>query len=151
MSSFKIFLVLSVALVTFGCASTGNVQLGADSTVTEATAKQIAGDVPLPQGAVIKQQDSLVMGSGTAWTGRLSVVVSGEPQQVFAWFRDGLPGAGWTLTSSSFSKLSLLTFTKADRIANVQMQAGSFGANDVLITVAPAVRPAAGSAPASRP
>lgn len=150
MSSFKILLVLSAALVTFGCASTGNVQMGADSTVTEATAKQIAGDVPLPQGAVIRQQDSLVMGSGTAWTGRLSVVVSGEPQQVFAWFRDGLPGAGWTLTSSSFSKLSLLTFTKADRIANVQMQAGNFGANDVLITVAPAVRPT-GSAPASRP
>ena len=150
MSSFKILLVLFTAFVTFGCASTGNVQMGADSPVTEATAKQIAGDVPLPQGAVIKQQDSLVMGSGTAWTGRLSVTVGGDAQQVFAWFRDGLPGAGWTLTSSSFSKLSLLTFTKAERIATVQMQAGSFGANDVLITVAPAVKPS-GSAPATRP
>ena len=150
MTSFKILLVLSIAFVTLGCTTMGNVQTSNDSTVTEATAKQIAGDVPLPQGTVIRQQDSLVMGSGTAWTGRLSVTVAGEPQQVFAWFRDGLPGAGWTLTSSSFSKLSLLTFTKADRIATVQMQAGSFGANDVLITVAPAVKPAI-NAPASRP
>lgn len=143
MTTTRILLAASTALALLGCSSMGNVQMGNDSTATEATAKQLAGDVPLPQGAVIKQQDSLVMGSGNTWMGRLNVSVAGEPQGVFAWFRDSLPGAGWTLTSSSYSKLSLLTFTKADRVATVQMQAGNFGANEVLITVAPAVRPAA--------
>lgn len=150
MTAIKALLAASTALALLGCTSMGNVQMGSDSTVTEATAKQLAGDVPLPAGSVIKQQDSLVMGSGNTWMGRLNVTVSGEPQTVFAWFRDSLPGAGWTLTSSSFSKLSLLTFTKAERMATVQMQAGSFGANEVLITVTPAVRPAAAGA-ASRP
>ncbi len=150
MTAIKTLLAASTALALLGCTSMGNVQMGTDSTVTEATAKQLAGDVPLPAGSVIKQQDSLVMGSGNTWMGRLNVTVSGEPQTVFAWFRDSLPGAGWTLTSSSFSKLSLLTFTKAERMATVQMQAGSFGANEVLITVTPAVRPAAAGA-ASRP
>lgn len=150
MTAFKTLLAAATALALLGCTSMGNVQMGTDSTVTEATAKQLAGDVPLPAGSVIKQQDSLVMGSGNTWMGRLNVTVSGEPQTVFAWFRDSLPGAGWTLTSSSFSKLSLLTFTKAERMATVQMQAGSFGANEVLITVTPAVRPAAAGA-ASRP
>jgi hypothetical protein len=143
MTTPRILLAASTALALLGCSSMGNVQMGNDSTVTEATAKQLAGDVPLPQGAVIKQQDSLVMGSGNTWMGRLNMSVAGEPQGVFAWFRDSLPGAGWTLTSSSYSKLSLLTFTKAERVATVQMQAGNFGANEVLITVAPAVRPAA--------
>jgi hypothetical protein len=69
---------------------------------------------------------------------------------VFAWFRDGLPGAGWTLTSRSFCKLRMLTFTKANRIATLQMQAGSFGTNNVRITVALAVRSTV-SAPARRP
>lgn len=150
MTAIKTLLAASTALALLGCTSMGNVQMGSDSTVTEATAKQLAGDVPLPAGSVIKQQDSLVMGSGNTWMGRLNVTVSGEPQTVFAWFRDSLPGAGWTLTSSSFSKLSLLTFTKAERMATVQMQAGSFGANEVLITVTPAVRPAAAGT-ASRP
>lgn len=150
MTAIKTLLAASTALALLGCTSMGNVQMGNDSTVTEATAKQLAGDVPLPAGSVIKQQDSLVMGSGNTWMGRLNVTVSGEPQTVFAWFRDSLPGAGWTLTSSSFSKLSLLTFTKAERMATVQMQAGSFGANEVLITVTPAVRPAAAGA-TSRP
>ncbi|MBC7598302.1 MAG: hypothetical protein H7238_04695 [Polaromonas sp.] len=44
----------------------------------------------------------------------------------------------------------MLTSTKANRIATLQMQAGSFGGNDVQITVAPAVKPAVSEA-ASRP
>jgi hypothetical protein len=60
-----------------------------------------------------------------------------------------LPGAGWSLTSSSYSKLSLLTFIKADRVATIQMQAASFGGNEVTITVTPAVTPAL--SPAGRP
>lgn len=145
MTVIKTLLVLSTACVTLACTSVGVSPAGSGGggMVTEATVKQLAGDVPLPQGATIRQQDTLVMGTGNTWMGRLSVAVSGEPQAVFAYFRDSLPGAGWTLTSSSFSKLSLLTFAKAERMATVQMQAGSFGSNDVLITVAPAVRPTA--------
>ncbi|MES2242831.1 MAG: hypothetical protein V4639_08145 [Pseudomonadota bacterium] len=142
MTSLKTLLVLSSTFALLACSSMGSTPVGSDSTVTEATAKQLAGDVPLPQGAVIKQQDSLVMGSGNTWMGRLSLTVPGEAQPAFAWFRDNLPAAGWTLTSSSFSKLSLLTFTKAERVATVQMQGSNFGGNEVLITVAPAVRPA---------
>jgi len=146
MTTIKTLLVLSTAFLALACSSMGNTPIANDNTVSGVTAKQLAGDVPLPQDTVIKQQDTLVMGSGSAWIGRLSLTVSGEPQSVFAWFRDSMPGAGWTLTSSSFSKLSLLTFTKADRMATVQMQGSNFGGNEVLITVAPAVRPAAAGA-----
>lgn len=148
MTALKTLLVLSTAGLMLACNSIGNAPVASDSTVSGNIAKQLAGDVPLPQGAVIKQQDTLVMGAGASWTGRLSLTVSGEPQTVFAYFRDSMPGAGWTLTSSSFSKLSLLTFTKAERVATVQMQGSNFAGNEVLITVAPAVRAAA---PGARP
>jgi hypothetical protein len=148
MTAIKTLLVLSTAGLMLACNSIGNAPVASDSTVSGNIAKQLAGDVPLPQGAVIKQQDTLVMGSGASWTGRLSLAVSGEPQTVFAYFRDSMPGAGWTLTSSSFSKLSLLTFAKAERVATVQMQGSNFGSNEVLITVTPAVRAAA---PGARP
>lgn len=152
MTVLKTLLVLSTACLMLGCTTLGNAPIANDSTVSGNTAKQLAGDVPLPQGAVIKQQDTLVMGSGATWTGRLSLTVAGEPQSVFAYFRDSLPGAGWTLTSSSFSKLSLLTFTKAERIATVQMQSSGFGGgNEVLVTVAPAVKPVSPTSPANRP
>ncbi len=138
MTTTKLLLVLFAAFVAVACAST---PIGNDSTVTEATAKQLSGDVPLPPGSVIKQQDTLVMSAASTWLGRISLSVSGEPQAVFTYFKDGMPASGWTLTSSSFSKTSLLTFTKGERVANIQMQGTSFGGNDVLITVAPAARP----------
>lgn len=139
MTTLKYLFVLCAALVAVACAST---PIASDSTVTEATAKQLSGDVPLPPGAVIKQQDTLVMSAASTWLGRISLSVSGEPQAVFTYFKDGMPASGWTLTSSSFSKTSLLTFTKGERVANIQMQGTSFGGNDVLITVAPAARAA---------
>jgi hypothetical protein len=142
MTALKYLLVMSAVLLTAACNSMGGTSMSNDSTVTEATAKQLSGDVPLPPGAIIRQQDTLVMGAGSNWTGRLNLSISGEPQAVFTYFRDSLPGAGWTLTSSSFSKLSLLTFTKGERVANVQMQSTNFGGNEVLITVAPAAKPA---------
>ena len=61
--------------------------MGGDCTVTEATAKQLSGDVPLPPGAVIKQQDTLVMSTASTWLGRISLSVSGEPQAVFTYFK----------------------------------------------------------------
>ncbi len=139
MNPIKYLLIALLAGLLGACAG-GSASIGGDSVVTEATSKQLTGDVPLPPGATIRQQETLVMGAGNTWLGRMSLSVSGEPQSVFAYFRDGLPGSGWTLTSSSFAKLSLLTFTKADRVANVQIQNSSFGNNDVLITVAPMVR-----------
>lgn len=137
----KVLIVLLTAFCASACTTMGGSAVGGDSTVTEATAKQLSGDVPLPPGSVIKQQDTLVMSAASNWLGRISLSVSGEPQAVFTYFKDGMPASGWTLTSSSFSKTSLLTFTKGERVANIQMQGTSFGGNDVLITVAPAARP----------
>jgi len=138
----KLLLVLLSSLFVSACTSMGGAAVGGDSTVTDATTKQISGDVPLPPGSVIKQQDTLVMSAASTWLGRIGLNVAGEPQAVFTYFKDGMPASGWTLTSSSFSKTSLLTFTKGDRVANIQMQGTGFGGNDVLITVAPAARPA---------
>lgn len=140
MTTIKYLLVLLCALATVACTNMGGTVVGNDSTVTEATGKQLSGDVTLPPGAVVKQQDTLVMSAGNTWMGRIGLSVSGEPQAIFAYFRDTMPASGWTMTSSSFSKASLLTFTKADRVATVQIQGANFGGNDVLITVAPAVR-----------
>ena len=140
MTTTKLLFVLLVALCASACTSMGGSVAGGDSTVTEATSKQLSGDVPLPPGSVIKQQDTLVMSAASTWLGRVSLSVSGEPQAVFTYFKEGMPASGWALISSSFSKTSLLTFTKGERVANIQMQVTSFGGNDVLITVAPAVR-----------
>lgn len=153
MKTLKPLTVLCATSLLMACASVDMVSPGKDGAAPpEPSAKQLAGDMPIPQGATIRPQDTLVMGAGNRWMGRISLSVPGEPQNVFAYYRDGLPGAGWSLTSSSYSKLSLLTFLKADRVATIQMQASNFGGNEVTITVTPAVAPAPSPlAPAGRP
>jgi hypothetical protein len=111
------------------------------ATAPEPTATQLAGDMPMPATATIRPQDTLVMGSGNRWMGRISLSVPGESQAVYAYYRDSLPSAGWNLTSSSYSKLSFLTFSKADRVATIQIQAASFGGNEVTVTVTPSSKP----------
>lgn len=146
MNFLKSLSVLSSVLL-LGCSSVNLAQPGQiESAPPEAPARQLAGDMPLPPGATVRAQDTLVMGTGSRWTGRISLAVAGEPQNAFTFFRDSLPAAGWALTSSSFSRFSVLTFTKGDRVATVQIVASSFSGNEVSITVTPAVRPA-GSAP----
>ncbi len=147
MHLLKSLSVLCSSAVLLGCSGVNLANPGqADTAPPEAPARQLAGDMPLPPGATVRNQDTLVMGTGNRWTGRISLAVAGEPQNAFTYFRDGLPGAGWALTSSSFSRLSVLTFTKADRVATVQIQAAGFGGNEVTITVTPAVR-SAGATP----
>jgi hypothetical protein len=142
MNLLKSLCSLCAASFLLACASVDISAQGKESSApTEPSARQLAGDMPLPPGATIRTPDTLVMGSGNRWIGRISLSVPGEPQNVFAYFRDGLPGAGWTLTSSSYSKLSLLTFSKAERVASVQLQPSNFGSNEVVITVTPVVRP----------
>jgi len=145
MNILKNLTVLCAASLLLACSSVDVGSVGKDGNVPpeQAAKQQLAGDMPIPLNATIRPQETLVMGAGNSWMGRISMVVPGEPQAVFAYFRDGMPGAGWTLTSSSYSKLSLLTFIKADRVATVQLQSSNFIGNEVLITVTRAVRPAA--------
>ena len=68
--AFACFVLSRVAMMA-ACASMGGTNMSGDSTVTEATAKQLGGDVPRPPDAIIKQQKSLVMESGNTRTGRV--------------------------------------------------------------------------------
>ena len=142
MNTFKSLILLCASSTLMACANVDLASGKESAGSPEPSAKQLAGDMPIPPGATVRPQESLVMGSGNRWMGRISLNVPDDPQNVFAYFRDGLPGSGWALTSSSYSKLSLLTFNKGDRVATVQLQVSNFGVNEVTITVTPAVVPA---------
>ena len=142
MNVLKYLTLLCTAFVLLACSSVDIRPTSKDSSAApEPSAAQLAGDMPIPMGATIRPQETLVMGSGNRWMGRLSLSVPGESQAIYTYYRDGLPSVGWVLTSSSYSKLSFLTFSKAERVATVQIQAASFGGNQVTITVTPATKP----------
>jgi hypothetical protein len=101
--------------------------------------KQLVGDLPLPEGARLNNEQSLILGGGNSWAGRLVLTVNQSPTETFSFFRDQYPTAGWTLVSSTKAKNSILVFFKQDRTATVEIAEGTgLGAkSNVTLTIAP--------------
>lgn len=130
--------VISAASLLSGCASNyGSVPPSDSASSTRAApAARVADDFPIPAGSGIETEQTLVLGEGINWTGRLVLNLSGDAQSAFVFFRDQGKAFGWQLIAASYGKASLLTFTKAQRSATVYIE-DSFRGATATVTVAP--------------
>jgi hypothetical protein len=122
-------------LLLGGCASSGS-PTGTPDEVNEIQV-QLLGDMPLPAGARIMGTDSLIIGRGDNWVGR--VVLNGlqSPTDIYAFFQSEYPKAGWTTVTAVKSKTSILVFTKGDRTSTVEINEGSLtGPKSIIIITA---------------
>jgi len=123
-------------LLVSACATNSGAQAGNGAAPPGPSIEQrLAGDFPIPSGVNINQSDSLVLGGGGAWTGRIVFTTSSSTNETFLFYRDQPKSAGWSLVASLFSKASVLTFTKGNRSATIQIDASTFGTTTVSITV----------------
>ncbi|QWD98925.1 hypothetical protein C2740_02230 [Polynucleobacter sp. MG-5-Ahmo-C2] len=127
-------LALFMSVLVGGCASSGDSATGTPSEVQEVQT-QLLGDMPLPAASKIIGSDSLIIGRGDSWVGR--VVLSGvqTPTDIYAFFQSEYPRAGWTTISAVKSKTSILVFTKGDRTATVELNEGSLAGPKTMITI----------------
>ena len=122
------------------CASSGS---GDSATGTpdeiNQTQTELLGGLPLPTGARIIGADSLIIGRGDSWVGR--VVLNGlqTPTDIYAFFQSEFPKAGWTTVSAVKAKWSILVFTKGDRTVLVEVADGSLTGPkaQIIITSSP--------------
>jgi hypothetical protein len=131
----NLLLALFVSLLA-GCASGG---FGGTENL-DSIQQQLLGDMPLPQGAKINNDQSLILGGGPQWTGRIVISTPQRATDTFTFFRDQFPGAGWTGVSSIKAKTSILVFVKDDRTVTVEINEGgifSSGSSIVSLTAAP--------------
>ena len=136
MNKFKtLFSILLVAGLT-ACASAPMVN--ADGETVQDIQSKLLGDMPMPGGARINNENSLILGSGDGWAGRVAIISAQNANETFTFFRDQFQKAGWTLVSSTKSKNSILVFIKKDRTATIEIEEGGFGGKaNVMLTVAP--------------
>jgi hypothetical protein len=116
------------------CASSGDSPTGTPSEVQEIQS-QLLGDMPLPAASKMIGSDSLIIGRGDNWVGR--VVLSGvqTPTDIYAFFQAEYPRAGWTTVSAVKSKTSILVFTKGDRTSTIELAEGPFSGPKTMITI----------------
>ena len=135
-SNFVLAIAVSILLFLGGCATSGDSPTGTPDEVNQIQA-QLLGDMPLPAGARIMGTDSLIIGRGDNWVGR--VVLNGlqSPTDIYAFFQSEYPKAGWTTVTAVKSKTSILVFTKGDRTSTVEINDGSLtGPKSIIIITA---------------
>lgn len=134
MSKFFLTLLFGMSLVACVSAPLTN----ADGESLSDVQSKLLGDMPLPGGAVIDNEKSLILGSGDGWAGRVSMTSAQNGTETFNFFRDHYQKAGWSLVSSTKTKNSILVFVKKDRTATIEIEEGMFGGKAlVVLTVAP--------------
>ena len=94
-------------------------------------------DLPMPINAKMNIQKSLVFGSDSEWFGRLNLVANMSGAEVFDFYRYEMPNFGWKEITSIRSDISLITYERAGRIANVRIDSSSSRGTEVWVTVSP--------------
>jgi len=150
-AALKSLLLCAFVLLT-GCATTSSGNSGSSGN---GTMNDLIVNTQLPAGAKINHAQSLIMGSGENWVGRVVLELDQNANAAYSFFLDQYPQQGWTLVSAVRGKNSLLVFTKADRSATVELtEAGVLGGSQATLTVSPKstlpVAPAPGAAPVRR-
>ena len=99
----------------------------------------LLGSLPIPPGAKIIADQSLIIGSGDTWVGRLRLDVGRDVTTAYQYFLDSFQGQGWTLQAAVRSKTSLLVFTRSGRSATIEFQDTPrlVGGTTVTLTMAP--------------
>ncbi len=94
-------------------------------------------DIPIPTGAVMNLERTLVLGGNEVWVGRLVISSSHKSADMFAFFKQRSPEFGWQEVTSVRSEISVLAFTRAERVMTVQIQSKTLRGSEMDITVAP--------------
>ena len=131
-------ILLSTLVVTVlsACASNG---LSMRRTLSESDSALIVStflaDMPMPPGSQIRDQESVILGGGGGWAGRIGLDNPQSPAEALVWFKDTSPQEGWDLISSTIANTIVMVFQQQDRVATIEIFGKGRGATDVIISV----------------
>jgi hypothetical protein len=94
-------------------------------------------DIPIPAGAQMVTARSLILGVRDAWVGRLVLKTGFNVAAAFNFFKQRTTEFGWQEITSVRSAISILSYTRGERVLTIQIQGRSLGGAEVDLTVSP--------------
>lgn len=94
-------------------------------------------DIPIPSGARMDLDRTLILGPRETWIGRLVFTSSAGPNDLFDFYNREMPRFGWTGITAVRAGTSVLSFSRGERIATVQISRTTLGGSEVLVTISP--------------
>ena len=131
---------LALLLGVAGCSHTLSPSPNAEANTPPAPSFSQFTDIPIPEDAHMDPDRTLLLGQGDAWVGRLVFTVRGvfseQAPDLFDFFKANMPTYHWQEISSVRAAISVMTWQRGDRIATVQIEETTLGA-EVILTMAP--------------
>ncbi len=139
MKSFALRFARSFAMVVAVTACSRGTLLPANSTgsTDQPPNFQLVTDIPIPAGATMDNDRSLILSDRDRWTGRVVMTLGNSANEVTAFYQAQMPNFGWQPMMSVTAETSVLTYLRGDRAATVQIERRTIYGAMVSVTVAP--------------
>ncbi|MGE0651243.1 MAG: hypothetical protein AB7P12_05780 [Alphaproteobacteria bacterium] len=149
--SFESMAYFLLAGVLAACAPTADLkatQSGSGAARAGPTLAQFS-DIPIPRGAAMDLERSLIFGPGDGWIGRLVYTTSLSTQDAFDFYGREMSAFGWQEITRVRARINIMTYVRGARAATIQIEHRTLGGAEVNVTVSPQAQqpPAAGTAP----
>lgn len=91
-------------------------------------------DIAIPSNTFLNLDDSVVVGDGSNWTGRLLATSELEPAQASEYIRRQMLAKGWKLLSSAYVDKFTYVFSNQNRIMSIDvLERGIFRSGSDLV------------------
>ena len=133
--SLKLACLILVVSILAGCGAPTSQSISKNkqapiSDGLELDARKSFADIPIAGSDSIDISRSLLINSGEQWIGQ-AVIQSSQPiESAFDYYSSEMPSFGWSLITSIQSKISVLSYEKGARFAQVTIDA-----NNIVVTV----------------
>ena len=135
-------LVPLLALIVAACTTAGTIPTGTPASSDGEQPQQgfvVFTDIPMPADASIVLDQTIVLGTGEKWMGRVTIKAKTGLTSVFDFYREQMPQFGWKELTVLRSATSVLTYSRDNRIATIQIEANKqlFRGSRIIFSVSP--------------
>ena len=94
-------------------------------------------DIPIPEGSKMNMDRTLILGENNAWIGRLVIDSQSSKAELFDFFKYRTSQFGWQEITSVRAAISVLSYSKENRIMTITFESQPLIGTRVNITMSP--------------
>ncbi|HLO79028.1 MAG TPA: hypothetical protein VK196_21440 [Magnetospirillum sp.] len=123
------------ALLLAGCGSSTSLPHTQAGDPQQQPEFNLLTDVPIPPGATMDNEKSLILGDKDRWTGRVIIRMGKSAADANQFYQAQMPSFGWEPIMAATSGVSVMAYVRGDRAATVQIESNSMWGATVSVIV----------------
>ncbi len=131
----RIAIIICICHASWSCAPSLTTKTSGQNE-TQLLLETALHDFPIASSSVIVPEQSVILGSGSGWSGRVTLVNEMSQGEMLNYMNKAVPENGWKLSSSAISDQIVLVYEKDDRVATVRIS----NANKELFSIISGVK-----------